>query len=90
MYITIDVPVNDQISFYRKVSSEETYDFLKFYIDGTMLEQWSGEVPWSEVSYPVTAGTHTFKWEYSKDISVSSGSDCGFVDYVVFPSIVAV
>ena len=86
MYVEMDVVADDDISFYRKVSSEASYDFLKFYIDGVQKDEWSGEEGWAEVSYPVTAGTHTFKWEYSKDMSVSSGSDCAWVDYIVFPA----
>ena len=87
-YLTIsyNVLANGEISFFKKVSSESTYDFLTFYIDNTMQEEWSGEVSWSESSYPVTSGQHTFKWEYSKDVSVSTGSDCGWVDYIILPS----
>ncbi len=67
------------------VSSEPNYDYLRFYIDSDMQDEWSGSVSWTAASYPVTAGTHTFKWEYSKDISVSTGSDLAGVDYIIFP-----
>jgi len=59
---------------------------MRFYIDAVQKAEWSGEEGWEEFSYPVTAGEHTFKWEYYKDGSVSSGSDCGWVDYIVFPA----
>jgi PKD repeat protein len=84
--ISYNVQTAGEISFYRKVSSESTYDFLRFYIDDIMQGEWSGEVPWSQVQYNVTAGQHTFKWEYSKDYSVTNGSDCGWVDYIILPS----
>lgn len=80
-----DVMVDDQISFFVKVSSESGYDYLKFYIDNVSQGSWAGEVAWTEVSYPVTAGQHTFKWEFSKDGSVSSGQDCGWVDFIILP-----
>ena len=86
LVITINVTTDDQISFYRKVSSESNYDYLRFYIDGIQKDEWSGEVDWEEVSFPVTAGEHTFTWSYEKDYSVSSGDDCGWVDFIVFPS----
>ncbi len=86
MYVEMDVVADDNISFYYKVSSESSYDFLTFYIDGVQKDEWSGEEGWSQTSYPVTTGTHTFKWEYSKDIGVSSGEDCAWVDYIVFPA----
>ena len=87
MEVELYVTSADNISFYRKVSSESSYDYLRFYIDGNQQDQWSGEIAWSQVSYPVTTGLHTFKWTYYKDSSVSSGSDCGWVDYIVFPPV---
>ncbi len=76
----------DSISFYFKTSSEANYDYLKFYIDATMIEQWAGDTPWTRAAYPVTVGNHTFKWEYYKDGSVSSGSDCVWLDYIQLPT----
>ncbi len=73
------------ISFHAKVSSEAGFDFLKFYIDGTEKGKWSGEEDWTEVSFPVTAGTRTFEWTYSKDGSVSEGDDTVWIDDIVFP-----
>ena len=85
LILDYDVGTNDSISFYRKVSSENNYDHLKFYINDQVVGQWSGTVPWGRVVFPVTAGVKTFKWEYMKDISVSSGLDCAWIDYIVFP-----
>jgi len=75
------------ISFYRKVSSEANYDFLKFYVDGTEKGSWSGEVDWALESYSVAAGVRNFKWVYSKDVSVNTASDCAWIDFIEFPSI---
>ncbi|MDP8220207.1 MAG: C25 family cysteine peptidase [Candidatus Stygibacter frigidus] len=85
--IELDVLYDDQISFFRKVSSEANWDFLFFYIDGVEMDSWSGNLGWSEVSYPVSAGSHELSWVYDKDSSVSSGSDCAWLDYIVFPAI---
>ena len=87
MMITFDVLSDDSISFYRKVSSEGTYDFLQFFIDSDKKDEWSGELGWQRVVYPVTAGQHTFKWVYIKDYMVASGSDAAWVDFVVFPPV---
>ncbi len=86
LVLDYDVGAADSISFYRKVSSESNYDYLKFYINGTNVGQWSGSVEWSRVVFPVTPGFKTFKWEYMKDGSVSTGSDCAWIDYIVFPT----
>lgn len=90
MFMDITVTVDDSISFYRKVSSESGYDFLNFYIDNTLMAQWSGEVLWNEVSFPVNEGLRTIKWTYSKDQSVSSGSDRAWVDFITFPPMLTV
>ncbi len=87
---SMTVQMNDvtagQLSFWVKVSSESGYDELTFYIDNAPQDSWSGTVNWQEVSYDITDGDHTFKWEYSKDFSVSEGDDCAWVDYIVFPT----
>ena len=85
LQITANAFQAGNISYFRKVSSENNYDFFRFYIDGVEMESKSGAVAWSQASFPVTAGTHTYKFEYSKDYSQSSGSDCAWIDNVVFP-----
>ncbi|MBN3034810.1 MAG: carboxypeptidase regulatory-like domain-containing protein [Bacteroidales bacterium] len=87
--ITLDVVSDGTISFYRKVSSETNYDYLRFLIDGQEKEKWSGNVSWGYESYAVTKGTHTFKWNYTKDQNTISGSDCGWVDMITFPPVVS-
>jgi hypothetical protein len=72
------------LTFYWKVSSESGYDFLRFYIDGVEQTRISGEVNWTQKTYSIASGSHTLKWAYTKDGSVSSGSDAGWLDYVVF------
>jgi len=84
--LEMDVTIADTISFYYKTSTESNYDYLKFYIDGTSVGEWAGETPWTRAAFLVQPGTHTFKWEYMKDGSLSTGSDCGWIDYIVFPA----
>ncbi len=87
LIVTMDIVADDEISFFRKVSSEANYDYLRFYIDGVQKSEWAGEENWDSFSYPVTGGTHTFKWSYEKDDSVASGEDCAWIDYIVFPGV---
>jgi hypothetical protein len=90
MEINLVVAVGDSVSFYRRVSSESGYDYLKFYINGVLKGQWAGSVPWGRVAYAVSGGENILKWVYEKDGSVSSGSDCAWVDYIVLPSFLSV
>ncbi len=85
LVLTIEILADGEVSFYKKVSSESSWDKLFFYIDNQEKGNWSGNEAWSQVSYPVTTGTHTFKWSYQKDGSVSSGNDCAWVDNIQFP-----
>ncbi|MDZ4182368.1 MAG: C25 family cysteine peptidase, partial [Candidatus Cloacimonadaceae bacterium] len=74
------------VSFWYKVSSESGYDYLRFFVDGVQIAQWAGEIGWTQYSYNLTAGTRTLAWTYYKDSSVSTGSDCAWVDNIIFPS----
>ncbi len=75
------------ISFYHLVSSEQSYDFLRFYVDGEKLGEWSGaNNSWTEAVYDISAGGHIFKWQYEKDGSDEGGSDCAWVDYISLPA----
>jgi hypothetical protein len=75
------------ITFYKKVSSEEGWDYLSFYINNELQNEWSGDIAWSQEIYPVTSGTYTIKWNYNKDFIVSSGNDCAWIDNITFPGI---
>ena len=83
--ITIDVKAQSEFSFYKKVSSESGYDFLKFYIDGQEKDKWSGEDNWSEESFILTEGLRTLEWTYSKDVYAEDGQDCAWIDNIKFP-----
>ena len=86
--VPCNVLTSDSISFYYKVSSEQGYDFLRFYIDDTKKGEWSGSMftGWVKATFPVQAGQHNFRWVYSKDVSVNGGEDAAWLDYIIFPA----
>jgi len=86
LQITMDVIGYDDISFYRKISSESGSDHLKFYIDNNLMGEWSGESGWELASFQVLPGYHTFKWSYVKDNMNSAGADGAWIDDILFPS----
>jgi hypothetical protein len=88
MKLTLEVAGPDSIAFYRKVSSEDGYDHLEFYIDNSKIGEWDGEVAWGRVAFEVTQGGHTFRWVYSKDVYVTGGADCAWVDYIELPAMI--
>ena len=84
--LAVDIPTAGEISFYKKVSCENTYDKLYFRIDGTEMGNWSGTVAWSQETFQITPGRHVLTWVYTKDSSVSSGSDCAWIDEICLPA----
>jgi len=85
LLLNIDVSDGWIISFYKKVSSESPtyyYDGLVFYIDNVEYDRWHGEDDWSEETYLLTAGNHTFKWVYEKDGGTTNGDDCAWIDFI--------
>lgn len=86
LQVEMEVSEDGQISFFKKVCCEANKDKLTFYIDNIAMGEWSGEVDWSYEAFPVTAGTHKFRWLYMKNGSGSYGDDCCWVDDVQFPS----
>lgn len=72
------------LSFYWKVSSEEGFDYLRFYNDGAEQEGISGEVDWEKKEIAIQDGNHTITWAYTKDFNVDRGEDTALVDWVVY------
>ena len=71
------------LSFQWKVSSEQSWDKLTFFIDGVEQDNISGETDWAQKEYTIRgAGEHLLTWEYAKDVSVSNNGDCGWLDDV--------
>ncbi len=78
-----------RIAFDWKVSSEVNYDFLYVCVDSlydcAFYEsnyRISANVDWTNVGIDVSAGEHTITWAYSKDGSINSGSDMGWIDNI--------
>ncbi len=86
LLLTVNLPYDDTISFWVKVSSEPQTDQMTFSIDGLRyLPVVFGEAGWYRVRYFIPAGKHTLRWRYAKDHSVSEGSDCVWVDDISLP-----
>lgn len=69
-------------SFWWKVSSEASYDSLRFHLDGVPQPAITGQVDWQQHRRWLEAGNHTLRWSYNKDVNVSIGQDAGWVDEI--------
>jgi hypothetical protein len=81
MLTTVAGPAS--ISFRWKVSSQPTYDYVNFTVNGVQKARISGEVNWQQKWYTLAAGSNTLKWTYAKNASVSKGIDAAWVDNMV-------
>ncbi len=73
-----------EVGFWWKVSSEPTFDFLEFWLDGQLATRISGEMDWAPESFSIAAGTHLLRWRYTKDVSQSHNLDRAWVDQLTF------
>lgn len=76
--------------FYYRVSSEEGWDWLEFWIDPQLpnakpLGRWSGTTDWASFEFNIPEGTHTLQWVYRKDSRNSAGQDAAFIDALDLP-----
>ncbi len=80
------VRVDSYLQFQSKVSSEYFYDNLVFYLDGEVMEFWSGERDWSPYRQLIPRGHHTFTWIYQRDEAYAEGQDTAWLDFIEFPT----
>ena len=87
MSISVSMSSAAPLSYYRKVSSEASYDKFILYVDNSPVDETSGNEPWTYFTTMIPAGTHTLKFSYEKDYSQSSGSDCAWIDDISLPCV---
>ncbi len=83
------------VSFYYNLLSEPSYDCLRFIVDNVPQNLGacfyggngaSGDIQtWTQVTVPLSAGTHTLVWSYEKDYIDFPIGDAAWIDDVVLP-----
>jgi cysteine-rich repeat protein len=75
-----------RVCFWYRGSSEASYDYFRFRVDGAEQLSRSGTyTAWTDFCFDVAAGLHTYRWEYTKDGSVNSGEDRYMIDDLRLP-----
>ena len=69
----------NKIKFKYRVRSESSYDYFRFYIDGTEVIKASGNGSWTTFERNLSEATHTFRFRYHKDGSGVSYEDAIFI-----------
>lgn len=84
--LTIEVLVDDELSFYRRLESP-SFDMYSFYVDGEEMDVVSGTLDWEIYKQPIAKGVHELEWRFEKrrDASSTSAVNNAYVDYIKFP-----
>jgi hypothetical protein len=84
MQITLIGP--GTLSYWWRVSSEPDGDFLEFHLNDVLQSgRISGNLAaWQQKTYILPAGSHTARWRYVRNGSVTMHSNTAWVDQVVF------
>lgn len=80
-----------ELCFNYRVSTEPPFfgdndpaDYFRFYINGELAGEWSGEIPWNQFCTNIPAGVVTVRWEYQKDDFLEVGDDAVYLDNIIF------
>lgn len=72
--------------FWFSVDSEEESDFLRLYIDDRLEGAWSGAVDYTQNSFNIPGGVHSFRWEYMEEQGAFGDSGTAWVDDIFVTS----
>ena len=72
------------LTWWYHTSTETSFDYLRVLDNGAQLRTYSGSSGWTQDSYSVPAGSHTIRFTYDKDGSVSSGADAVYLDQITY------
>ena len=70
------------LNFNWAISSEQNYDFLKLFINGTQVASISGQQQFSAKSFNISGTNTVITWQYTKDSSIGNGLDKAFLHHV--------
>ena len=75
------------ITFLAQVDCRPGYSNFVFYLDGKSKASWSGQSDWQEMTYPVSAGVHTFTWYFYNGSHIGGETNAAWIDLVSLPTI---
>jgi hypothetical protein len=66
-FLSTEISGPGTFSFWWKVSSEEEYDYLTFYINETEVDYITGEVDWEQKTFEIPDGDFIVEWVYNRE-----------------------
>lgn len=84
--VVVNGPFN--VTYQLKISTEESYDFFRIFLDGALISSASGNQDWTPKSIAVPEGTHVLTFRYEKDWGYDDGADTVWIDDLTLPAAV--
>ncbi|MCC7376001.1 MAG: PKD domain-containing protein [Verrucomicrobiales bacterium] len=75
-------------TFEFRTASEAGWDFLEFYLNGQLVEHWSGINGWQAYAFQVPAGLNRFEWRFHRDATFGGAADAVWIDNLDLPEVV--
>lgn len=75
----------DYISFQVKLNALDPAASLGFYMDNFLIAEWDYTVDWTNITYAVEAGNHTFEWRFSLPANTSNNESAAWLDNIYLP-----
>ena len=85
--LTLDVIADSDITFLVRSDTRPGFSSLTFFCDGLARGSWTGEVAWEEMTWPVSAGVHSFTWSFHKGSNSTGEANAAWIDFVALPTI---
>ena len=81
LLLTLQNDSQSSVSFRKKVSTQIYGAYLKFYINGILEGEWSGNIDWDEEIYTLNAGTNILSWEFT-NFPNGGSAKCCWIDFI--------
>lgn len=82
-----EIKQTGNLSFAYRTDSEKDGDYLRVYVDGVRLGEWSGyNYKWTTVTFPLVPGRHRIVWRYEKDHDIATLNDAVWIGDITLPS----
>lgn len=75
----------DYISFEVKVNAPVEGSVLSFYVDNVLVREWSESADWSNFTYTVGEGHHTFEWKFANSGDSIYNTSAAWLDNIYLP-----
>lgn len=75
----------DVISFWLKQNIQDQASSIGFYMDDFLIAQWNNTINWTNFTYQIEPGNHTFEWRFSGSGDSSSVNSAAWIDNIYLP-----